>query len=86
MDDTEKGNSFSKSFLACVDECVSEGESKALWKVLDIKSMYRKFVRQSEFKKYLHGFCDAGTILLFKVRSGTYSLNEELDLQVERAK
>ena len=25
----KKGNSLSKSFLACVDECVSERESKA---------------------------------------------------------
>ena len=28
--------------------------------------------------KYLHGFCDAGTRLLFKFRSGTHGLNEEL--------
>ena len=27
-----------KSFLACVDECVSERESKAFWKGLDIKN------------------------------------------------
>ena len=40
--------------------------------------MYKRFVKQSEFKKYLHGFCDAGTRLLFKFRSGTHSLNEEL--------
>ena len=30
------GNSSSESFLACVDECVSERESKAFWKGLDI--------------------------------------------------
>ena len=40
--------------------------------------MYKRFVKQSEFKKYLHGFCDAGTRLLFKFRSGTHGLNEEL--------
>ena len=31
-----------------------------------------------EFKKYLHGVCDAGSRLLFKFRSGTHGLNEEL--------
>ena len=40
--------------------------------------MYKRFVKQSEFKKYLHGFCDAGTRLLFKFTSGTHGLNEEL--------
>ena len=40
--------------------------------------MYKRFVKQSEFKRYLHGFCDAGTRLLFKFRSGTHGLNEEL--------
>ena len=39
----KKGNSSSKSFLACVDECVSERESKAFWKGLDIT--------------YVQGFC-----------------------------
>ena len=29
-------------------------------------------------KKYLHGVSDAGTRLLFKFRSGTHGLNEEL--------
>ena len=70
MEDIQKGNSSSKSFLACVDECVSERESKAFWKGLDIKTklhMYKRFVRQSEFKKYLHGLCDAGTRLLLSL-------------------
>ena len=31
-----------------------------------------------EFKKYLCGVSDAGTRLLFKFRSGTHGLNEEL--------
>ena len=43
--------------------------------------MYKRFVKQSDFKKY---FCDAGTRLLFKFRSGMHGLNEELE--VERAK
>ena len=35
-------------------------------------------MKSVEFKKYLHGICDAGSRLLFKVRSGTDGLNEEL--------
>ena len=31
-----------------------------------------------EFKKYLHGASDAGSRLMFKFRSGTHGLNEEL--------
>ena len=40
--------------------------------------MYKKFGKRVEFKKYLHGISDAGTRLLFKFRSGTHGLNEEL--------
>ena len=36
------------------------------------------FGKRVEFKKYLLGICDAGNRLLFKFRSGTHSLNEEL--------
>ena len=54
--------------------CVSERESKAFQKELDIKTklhvhvhtcmyMYMGFVKQSEFKKYSHGFCDLWTSL-----------------------
>ena len=38
--------------------------------------MYKRFGKEVEFKRYLHGVGDAGTRLLFK--SGTHSLNEEL--------
>ena len=40
--------------------------------------MYKGFVKQTEFKRYLHGLCDAETRFLFKFRSGTHGLNEEL--------
>ena len=40
--------------------------------------MYKRFGKTVEFKKYLHGICDAGSRLLFKFRSGTHGLNEEL--------
>ena len=42
------------------------------------KFMYKCFGKSVEFKKYLHGICDAGSRLLFKFRSGTHGLNEEL--------
>ena len=41
-------------------------------------SLYRTFSKNVGFKKYLHGVSDAGSRLLFKVRSGTHGLNEEL--------
>ena len=40
--------------------------------------MYRRFGGKREFKKYLHGRSDEGARLLFKFRSGTHGLNEEL--------
>ena len=42
------------------------------------KTLYKCFGREVQFKKYLHGLSDAGTRLLFKFRSGTHGLNEEL--------
>ena len=41
-------------------------------------SLYRTFGKIVKFKKYLRGVGDAGTRLLFKFRSGTHGLNEEL--------
>ena len=40
--------------------------------------MYKRFRREVEFKRYLHRVVDAGTRLLFKFRSGTHGLSEEL--------
>ena len=40
--------------------------------------IYKRFGKSVEFKKYLHGVCDAGSRLLFKFRSGTHGANEEL--------
>ena len=39
---------------------------------------YREFKEDSECKKYLHGVSDMGSKLLFRFRSGTHGLNEEL--------
>ena len=44
-------------------------------------NMYKRFGKSVEFKKYLHGICDAGSrllVVLFKFRSRTHSRNEEL--------
>ena len=41
-------------------------------------TLYKTFGKAIEFKKYLHGVADAGSRLLFKFRSGTHGLNEEL--------
>ena len=40
--------------------------------------LYKSFGKEVDFKTYLHRVSDAETRLLFKVRSGTHDLNEEL--------
>ena len=62
-------------------ESISERESKTLEEGLNTKvklTLYKTFGTTIEFKKYLHGVADAGSRLLFKFRSGTHGLNEEL--------
>ena len=81
LEDIERGDSSSASFLACVEECISERESRRFEEGLNTKvklDIYKRFGKSVEFKKYLHGVCDAGSRLLFKFRSGTHGLNEEL--------
>ena len=43
--------------------------------------MYRRFGKEVEFKRYLHGVGDAGNKLLFMFRLGTHGLNEELEVE-----
>ena len=67
--------------MASVEESVSERECKLYAEGLRSKvklSLYRTFSKKVGFKKYLHGMSDAGSRLLFKFRSGTHGLNEEL--------
>ena len=50
-------------------------------KVGDLKRpliLYKWFGKSIEFKKYLHGVCDARSRLLFKFSSDMHGLNEEL--------
>ena len=82
LEDIKHGDRSSASFMACVEECISERESRKFEEGLNTKvklDMYKRFGKIVEFKKYLHGICDTGSGLLFNFRSGTHGLNEELD-------
>ena len=62
MEDIEHGDSSSASFLACVEECISERESRRFEEGLNTKvkfDIYKRFGKSVEFKKYLHGVCNA---------------------------
>ena len=53
----------------------------SILKILNIKTkftIYKSFGKEVKLKRYLHGVSDAGTRLLFKLRSGIHGLNEEL--------
>ena len=81
LDEIEKGDSSLKAFPAMVEESIGEREREKFVEGLNSKvklTLYRCFGREVQFKKYLHGLSDAGTRLLFKFRSGTHGLNEEL--------
>ena len=64
-----------------VEESIGEREREKFVEGLSSKvklTLYKCFGREVQFKKYLHDLSDAGTRLLFKFRSGTHGLNEEL--------
>ena len=77
----QKGECSLKGFLSVVGESIDERESRKFKEGLDSKvklSLYRTFCKAVEFKAYLHGECDTASRLMFKFRSGTHGLNEEL--------
>ena len=77
LEDIKHGGSSSASFMTCVEECISERESKKFEEGLNSKvklDIYKRFSKSVEFKKYLHGMCDAGSRLLFKFRSTWWPL------------
>ena len=76
------GNRSLKSFMACIEDDLREREAKEFRKGLDSKVKLDLYSR--EFKKYLHGCSDEGARLLFKFRSGTHGLNEELGRHSDR--
>ena len=58
LDDIKRGDSSSESFLACVEECISERESWRFEEELHTKvklDSYKWFGKSVEFKKYLPG-------------------------------
>ena len=81
LEDIRKESCSLKSFLGVAGEGIDERESGKFEEGLNSKvkpSLCRTFGKIVEFKKYLHGVGDAGIRLLFKFRSGTHGLNEEL--------
>ena len=45
-------------------------------------SLYKSFCKEIEFKNYLQGVGDPGTRLMFKFRSGTDGLNEDIGVKM----
>ena len=83
LDEIEKEDSSLKAFLAMVEESIGERKKEGLNSKVKL-TLYKCFGKEVQFKKYLHGLSDAGTRLLFKFRSGTHGLNEELGRRQER--
>ena len=76
--DIKKGQCLLSHFLLNVNECISTRESKenvAGWSSKVKLELYKTFGKEVEFKRYLHGVSDAGTRLLFKLRSATHGLS-----------
>ena len=71
-----------KEFLASVEENIKESNRCPFLKRLDNKTkltIYKSFFGEEvKIKHYLHGVSDARICLLFKLRSGTHGLIEEL--------
>ena len=81
MESISKGETSIKEFLALVDESIKESNRCQLLEGLNNKAkltIYKNFGGDVKFKRYLNGVGDAGTRSLFKLRSGTHGLNEEL--------
>ena len=76
--DMQSGECSLMVFLSIVGE---ERETRKFEEGLNSKvklSLYKTFNKVVEFKEYLHGVSDAASRLMFKFRSGTHGLNEEL--------
>ena len=65
-----------KGFLSIVGDSINEREIRKFEEGLNSKVKYKTFNKVVEL--YLHGKSDAGSKLMFKFRSGTHGLNEEL--------
>ena len=82
VESISKGETSIKEFLALVDESIKGKCYRCQFlKGLNNKTkltIYKNFGGQVKFKRYINGVGDAGTRLLFKLRSGTHGFNEEL--------
>ena len=68
LEGIKHGNSSSASFMACVEDCISERKSRRFEEGLNTKvkfDIYKQFGKSVECKEYLHGVCDTGSRLLF---------------------
>ena len=57
LEDIKLGDSSSASFLACVEECISERESRRFEEGLNTKvklDIYKRFGKSVEFKKCIY--------------------------------
>ena len=72
LEDIRKGSCSLKSFFGVAGEGIDERECNKFEEGLNSK------VKVLLYGTYLRGVSDAGTRLLFKFRSGTHGLNEEL--------
>ncbi|CAI8027847.1 hypothetical protein GBAR_LOCUS15858, partial [Geodia barretti] len=81
LHDFQNGDCSLKGFLSIIGDSINEREIRKFEEGLNSKVkllLYKTFKKVVEFKKYLHGKSDAGSRLMFKFRSGTHGLNEEL--------
>ena len=69
-------------FIERVDAVLREREYREFSEGLNNKvklSQYKSICKEIEFKNHLQGVGDPGARLMFKFRSGTNGLNEELE-------
>ena len=83
VESISKGETSIKDFLALVDESIRESNTCRcqFLKGLNNKTkltIYKNSGGEVKFKRYLNEVGDAGTCLLFKLRSGMHGLHEEL--------
>ena len=58
LENIKHGHSSSALLMACVEECISERESRRFEEGLNTKvilDIYKRFGKNVEFKKYSHG-------------------------------
>ena len=81
LDDMHEGNSSLKSFMACIEDDLREREAKEFRKGLDSKVKLEGL----RGRRNLRSICMAIVMTeLFKFRSGTHGLNEELGRHSDR--